>query len=727
MPRLSRLLAVGSLALLLAPAAQAQSTYSMLMSLSPTAAQTGQASKLTLNSRYSMHDAHQVLVSGDGVVGQIVPPPVDEKADPDKTPNLEKIQVRFVIADDALPGVRDFRIITPRGASTLGQLVVTREPVIAEAKKNNTLEEAQAVVVPATLCGVIEAAEDVDFFKFHAQAGDALTFHVLSMRLQNKIHDLQTHSDPILTLRNGAGVTLAASDNAFDGDPYLSHAFQQDGDYYLEIRDVRYQGNKYWEYAIEVSDKPFVRHAFPLGVAAGAKTTLQLTGDNLPSETAVIEPAADLPSGPLWAPLALGDQESNPAPLLVTHLPLFQESNGDNNLAETAEAITIPAGVNGRLETESDIDCFAFDAKKGESFSFEVIARRMQSGIDAHLRILTAEGKQATLNDDMKLFLRTSSDSQIENWTAPADGRFVVEVRDLHLRGGEPFVYFLQATRSEPYFDLYADTDKTHISPGMPGILFVRIDRKNGFQGEVQLQVDGLPPEVTAACGRILPSGVDGCIVLQAGPKASADAANLIIRGVGQIEVEAASTDDKSKDKDGDDQTAAAMEVRELTAVAHVYQETYQPGGGRGHWPVETHTVSVGEPNDIRGIHLSTTEVVLSPGESQTIEVAIERAEGFDKNVSLDMLSRHLNKVFGDSLPKGVTVEAGPSKTLLTAGAATGSIVLKAADNAEPAERQMAAVMANVSLNFVMKATYASEPVFITVKPIPDPEPAAKP
>ncbi len=81
------------------------------------------------------------------------------------------------------------------------------------------------------------------------------------------------------------------------------------------------------------------------------------------------------------------------------------------------------------------------------------------------------------------------------------------------------------------------------------------------------------------------------------------------------------------------------------------------PGGGRGHYPVEMHTVSVGEPLDITAVKVSATEVKLKPGESQKIEITIERAEGFDKNVTLDCLYRHLNSVYGDSLPKGVTID----------------------------------------------------------------------
>ncbi len=76
---------------------------------------------------------------------------------------------------------------------------------------------------------------------------------------------------------------------------------------------------------------------------------------------------------------------------------------------------------------------------------------------------------------------------------------------------------------------------------------------------------------------------------------------------------------------------------------------------------------------------------------------------------------KHLSSVYGNSLPEGVTLDAPNSLTLLTSGAAKGSITLKAAANAPPVEKQQIVVMANVSLNFVMKATYASRPVLVSV------------
>jgi hypothetical protein len=692
------LFAIASLFAFCAATARAQTSYPMLMSLKPVAAQVGQSSEHTINSRYSMYGAYQVLVTGAGVTGEILHPEMKEE-EKEKPPSLQTMKVRFNVAPDALPGVRDFRIITPQGASTLGQLVIARETVVSESGNNNTAEQAQAITVPATVCGTIEKAEDVDFFKFHVEAGMSLSFHVRSMRLQDRVHDLQQHSDPIIAVRNASGTTLATSDNYFFGDPFLTYRFEHAGDYFLEIRDVRYQGNQYWEYSIEISDQPFVAGVYPMGVARGQQAKLHLVGFQLPEkfETAISVPM-DMPPGPQWLTLPMGESLTSPAPVVVSDLPAAIEAEGNNDTPETAQTISIPAGINGRIESESAVDCYLFEAKKGEHFSFEVIARRQQSRLDSHLRILDEKGKQLALNDDMRVGKRSFADSLVENWTAPADGKYVIEIRDLHLRGGDDFVYFVEVTRAEPRFELYVDTDKTQLTPGTGGVIYVRVERKNGFTGEVQLHIDGLPEGVSADCGRILDDkGQDGCISLIAAPDAPLSAANITIRGT-------------AKHETSDGQTI------ELSAVASSYQETYQPGGGRGHWPVQMHTVAIGSPSDIRKVELSTTDVTLKPGESKRIEITIERAPEFKANVTLDVIYKHLNSVYGNSLPPGVTIDTKNSKTLLTGDNSAGYITLTAAANAPPVEKQQVPVMAHIALNFVMKATYCSAPLSVTVE-----------
>ena len=116
-----------------------------------------------------------------------------------------------------------------------------------------------------------------------------------------------------------------------------------------------------------------------------------------------------------------------------------------------------------------------------------------------------------------------------------------------------------------------------------------------------------------------------------------------------------------------------------ITRVANPLQELYFPGGGRGHYPVSTHMVSVGDQLDLISVKLSATDIVLKPGESKKIDVTIVRSPGFTQNITLDVIYRHLGQSYGDSLPKGVTLDEKNSQTLLQGGQSTGTIVLTAA------------------------------------------------
>lgn len=700
MPRLVLILSLSLLSLASSAQAQTNNSYPMLMSLKPVAAQVGQTTEHEVSARYNLHGASQVIISGDGVIGTVVPPEVKPgEAPPATKPVLPKMKVRFTVAADAVPGVRDFRLVTPQGVSTVGQLAITRDPVVVDTGDNNSQEKAQAVTIPATVCGTIEAAEDVDWYKFTVAAGTSLSFHVRSQRLENRIHDLQAHSDPIITLRNSAGSTLAASDNYYAGDPVLFHKFDQAGEYALSIRDVRYQGNVDWVYSIEINARPYVTQVFPLAVAAGVESKLEAIGFNLPAGVSadVTVPAGAEP-GVRWVAPTLAGQPVNGIPVVVTPLPIIAEVAGDNNVQAMAQPITIPATISGRIESAADIDCYTFEAKQGDVLTFEVIARRAQSPLDSNLRIYNATGGAIAEVDDLLVYRLNHADSWLENWGVPADGKYTIEIRDLHLRGGPEYTYVVSITRSQPYFLLEVDTDKTLLSPGTAAPAYVRVVRKNGYVGEVQLAVEGLPPGVTATTGRILAAGNDGCIILQAAPNAPLGVANIRFTGTGT-----------HIQKDG---TPLAV-----SAVARPMQEVYSPGGGRAHYAVEIHTVSVADPMDLRGVKLSGTEVSLKPGTAQKIEVTIERAPGFKGNVTLDVIYQHLEQPFGNSLPKGVTIDSANSKTLLVGEESKGFITLKAAMDAPPVEKQLVPLMAHVSVNFVMKMTYCGEPVWITVTP----------
>jgi hypothetical protein len=701
---------------LCASVCRAERFYPMIMAVRPVAVQAGATCECEFESRYNLHGAYQVLVTGGGVVGEVDPPPAPKQGTPKqgakppaKAPNVNRLKVRFKTAADALPGMRDVRLITPQGASTLGQIVVTRDPIIVEAANNNTPKTAQAIDLPATVCGAIEANEDVDYFKFRVAAGTSLTFHAFAHRLADRIHDLQMTADLILSVRDANGSVAAANDNYFAADPLLHHKFAAAGEYYLEVRDVRYQGYPYWTYCIEINDRPFVTQAQPLGVRPGTTTKLRLAGFGVPpGATADLSLPADEPEGLRHYVLTLGkdakgnDLKSNPVAVVVSKLPEVREAATDNNSIAGAQAVNIPCGISGGMDAEGDVDHFAFEAKKGERFTFDLIAQRHGSQLDSVLRVLGPKGERLIENDDHAerrsgySGFNQTADSYIEGWTTPADGRYFLQIRDVHQRGGPTFGYFLKAAHSQPTFVMDLDTDKTLLAPGTAGVIHARITRKDGMTGEVQLAIDGLPGGVKAHCGRILDGGTDGCIILQATADAPRGAANVRVYGTAS-----------APGPDGKPQP--------LKVEARPLQEFYNPGGGRNHFPVQMHTVSVGDPLDLLAVKITPTAITLKPGESKKVEVEVQRQPDCKANLTLDVIYQHLEFNYNNSLPPGVTIDGAASQTLLTGEQSKGSITLKAAADAKPVEGQQVAVMVHESINFAIKFTFASEPLKVTV------------
>jgi hypothetical protein len=691
------LLSVGLAALATRPAF-AQTSYPMLMFSYPTALERGKTTEVTVNSRFTMAGAYKVLVEGSGVTAEILA--ADAKPDPkkpDAKPLLQDLKLKLTVAADAELGPREFRIATPQGVSSIGLVTITDTPTVLEKEPNNTRDQAQAIELPVVVNGKVQANEDVDVFRFSARAGEELAFVVEAARLEDKIHDLQNHIDPIILLTDASGRELATSDDYFRADPLLLYRVEKDGDYCVQVRDVRYMGDPRWTYALTATRRPFVTAVHPLAVRRGGTTELRPVGSGLGGVTTI---PLRVPDG--WECGVRGVQletpagTTNPVSVVVSDLDESVETE-DNNDFEHAGLLAVPGGVSGRMDADNDVDCYKFAAKKGQAFRFEIQARRLDSLLDSYLAIIDHGGKELASNDDLTDAGLTSKDSRID-WAAPADGEYAVLVRDLNGRGGPAFVYHLTARPAEPDFALECDSDKALLGPGSSTAWYVKVARENGFAGDVRLEVAGLPAGVTAAPATIPAKLNQGCIVLSADWGTATDAAN--VRVIGRA---------AAKGSDGAE--------REITRVATPLEEIYSPGGGRARYPVHMQTVSVMEESDLVRIEVSRRQVTLAPGQTAQIDVNIKRSPGYTKPINLDVRLRHLGSVYGDPLPPGITLDEKASKTLLGENATQGSIVLKAAANATSVDDLPITVLANVSINFVVKVSYASAPIALTVPP----------
>jgi len=674
----------------IASGAHAQTGYPMITSAYPLGCRRGETTQVTVSGSFNFAGAYGSLFETAGVTAEVVPPATPLKAGQVQN----EVTLRVTVAPDAPLGPQEFRIATPRGISSIGMLVIGSEPEVLEKEGNNLLAEAGAIRLPAAVEGRIQANEDVDHFKFQVNAGDQVVFSCTSSRLQDKIHDLSpggggAHSDPILVLLDETGRELATADDYYGPDPLLAHRFDKAGTFVIQVRDVRYQGMAGWTYRMICTRNPFLTALYPMAGQRGQSVEVQPIGFNLGDmkQTRIDVPMVD--PGSMDVQVKAGDIATNPMPFVVSDLPQTLETP-DNDDVMKATPVPIPGGYNGRIEKEGDVDSFRFKGVKGQGYSFEVHARRYDSSLDSYLQILDAAGKPITNNDDAE-----GKDSRID-WTCPADAEYVVQIRDLHSRGGDSYVYNIAAAPGKSYFSLRCDDDKALIGPGSGYAMYVIASRRDGFTGDIQLTVENLPPGVTMTGDRVRAGMTQGCVVFRASPDAKLDFRRIRMFGTGEITL----ADGKKE-----------LVRRAVTAL----QEIYMPGGGRSYFNAKTHVVSVTEPSDVL-LKLSANKVELKPGGSATIDVDVVRQKGYDKNLILDVYLRHLGQKYGDPLPRGVSLDEAASKTLLGPTDTKGKIVLKAAADAPEIDSLPIAVLGQVSINFVVKVSHASEPLLITVK-----------
>jgi hypothetical protein len=462
------------------------------------------------------------------------------------------------------------------------------------------------------------------------------------------------------------------------------------------VRESTYDGDQRWVYALRATTRPYVTHLYPSAANPGQKIEVQPIGSAklVAPQVSIVAPKD---AGLHQVQLDLKGLKTNPATLIVSDLPQHREQEPNNDPAQ-ATRVTLPAGLSGRIDQRRDMDHFVFKAAKGKALRLELKARRfgtlLQSSLHGVIDVMNLKGATMASSDV------SHGQEAALTFTPQADDDLVVRVRDLNSKGGETFIYYLEIDWAVPDFTLRCDPDKAMIGPGSSAAWYIHVNRLNGFAGPVKVELRGLPQDVSASPLTIPPSMTQGMIVLTADAKAQLGASHVEI--VGTATAPAASGGRKPPD-----------EVT-LTRRIQPEQEIYFPGGGRGVFNVNLQTLAVTNPSDILKVEVSTTKIDLKPGGEAKIDVVIHRRADYDKGVTLDVLLQHLGRVFGNPLPPGVTIDQGKSKTLLGT-ASKGHIVLKAAANAEPIDGVPISVVANVSINFVVKVAYSSPPILVSV------------
>ena len=143
-------------------------------------------------------------------------------------------------------------------------------------------------------------------------------------------------------------------------------------------------------------------------------------------------------------------------PFAVDTLPESLEQE-PNNAPATAQRVTLPIIVNGRIDAPGDADVFRFEGQAGGEIVAEVQARRLNSPLDSVLQLTDAAGKQIAFNDDYEdkgAGLNTHHADSYLRATLPANGTFYLHLGDTQRKGGAEYAYRLRVSPPRPDFEL---------------------------------------------------------------------------------------------------------------------------------------------------------------------------------------------------------------------------------------------------------------------------------
>lgn len=157
-----------------------------------------------------------------------------------------------------------------------------------------------------------------------------------------------------------------------------------------------------------------------------------LTAEFVKEKVFKVTAAADVPAGTYDVRAVGRFGVTNPRLLAVTHgLQELTEAE-PNNTAEKAQVVTVNSAMNGQSDGNNQ-DLFRVALKPGQRIVIDCQSARLDTEMDPTLVLFSPTGQQLASNSDY--FGR----DPLIDFLAPADGEYLVEVRDLTYRGGYPY------------------------------------------------------------------------------------------------------------------------------------------------------------------------------------------------------------------------------------------------------------------------------------------------
>jgi hypothetical protein len=447
-----------------------------------------------------------------------------------------------------------------------------------EVEPNESRQSAQSVPLNIVVNGRIEKEGDQDYFRFDAKRGERVVIECWAERIDSRLR-------AILEVLDAAGQRLAVNRGYYGTDPLIDFRVPADGTYLVKVQDLIFSGGAEHYYRLEIDTGPRVAFSTPCVVERGKATRVTLHGWNLKktagpaiaeNSSGVTPPAiatkaeagtvefdrveVEIPASmaqPSW-PLPvrlqpaqamldgfLYDYPGSHAAFVigVTDVPVVQDL-ADNHSPTSAQLLTHPCEVSGQLAGADERDWYAIDARRGEVLFIEGLGQRINSPVDLQIGVYHGSGRQEllSLNDEPRNVggkpFPTSHLDPAGRWVVPADGRYLLVVRNLigGVQADLRRLYRLSLRREEPDFRLVAaprndDPAALNLQRGGRAVFDIIALRNRGLTGAIRVAAKDLPEGLD--CPEVwLGPGVDrAAVVMSADRSAAAGIVDLKLEG----------------------------------------------------------------------------------------------------------------------------------------------------------------------------------------------------
>lgn len=462
----------------------------------------------------------------------------------------ETLEIEVTIAQNAPLGEYSVMIMGPNGISNPAKFLVSDLPEKSKVSLRKTAydrartkeywgravsrsrwgrvfvtpenNEPIDVELPVIVNGQITEG-NTDFWRFKAKKGQKIVMSVWAQSLLPYISDaVPGWFQTVLKVRDSKGKEIAYNDDFHHRpDSYLVFDVPADGEYCVEIFDAVHRGREDFVYRMLIGEVPFIESIFPLGISAGEKCEVELTGVNLKSDKTKILRSSfgefEFESDAAYhnrIPLVAGNKSAV--------LSSAEQARRDSReYGGAAQQIKIPSIVDGRIFKKGQTDIFKFNMVHGNKIVVETFARRLDSPLDSYLVLTDANGKILAHSDDFEDLsygnVTHHADSRIE-FTAPATGEYFLRLSDASDKFSMSHSYRLVLNGGMGDFAVVANPSTVNMRKGGSASIKLKAFRRNGFKSPITVELKNLPKGWKYCGGKIGGDSDEGEIIITSSP-----------------------------------------------------------------------------------------------------------------------------------------------------------------------------------------------------------------